>query len=89
MSCCCSRQRRTVLVVGPSQRWLVYLAASVVDLVALVGVGSWLIASVVLYGMRPNSQPNSSQSRLAPAYPSSATPLNELTACSQLTFLTN
>jgi len=44
-----------------------------VSLVALVGIGSWLIASVVMNGMRsPNSQPV----RLAPAYPSSAMPLN-------------
>ena len=40
----------------------------------MVGVATWLIASVVLHGMQ--SQQGSQPVRLAPAYPSSATPLN-------------
>jgi len=56
-----------------------------VSLVALVGVGSWLIASVVMNGLRPNSPPSSQPVRLAPAYPSSATPLNEVSFANQST----
>ena len=50
--------------------WFTVLLAT--GLVVLVGVGTWLIASVVLHGMQ--SQPGAQPTRLAPAYPSSATP---------------
>lgn len=48
------------------------------SLAAVIGVGTWLIASVVLAGMhsQPTSQPLSQPPRYAPAYPSSATPFN-------------
>jgi len=45
-----------------------------VSLATVIGVGTWLIASTVLRGGQ--SQPNSQPVRLAPAYPSSAIPLN-------------
>ena len=52
--------------------WFTLLLAS--GLVAVIGVGTWLIASVVLRGLSP--QQVTQPTRLAPAYPSSATPLN-------------
>jgi len=53
--------------------WFTLLLAS--GLVCLVGVGTWLIASVVLRGLSP--QQSTQPTRLAPADPSSATPLHE------------
>jgi len=52
--------------------WFVLLVGA--SLATVIGVGTWLIASVVLSGMR--SQPTSQPTRLSPAYPSSATPFN-------------
>ena len=52
--------------------WFVLLLGA--GIATLVGVATWFIASVVLHGMQ--TQQGSQPVRLAPAYPSSATPLN-------------
>jgi len=52
--------------------WFVLLLGA--GIATMVGVATWFIASVVLHGMQ--TQQGSQPVRLAPAYPSSATPLN-------------
>ena len=67
-------QRSATEWLKANDGWFTLLLGA--SVAALVGVGTWLIASIVLHGMLQPASQGSQPVRLAPAYPSSGAPFN-------------